>query len=147
MSRDTNRTRQDKNRRKALYKSAFDEVIGDPWQDREGMYSVLSNRSSISVAEGDFGMTPTTPNAAKPNVLDFFHDVETVLKELVEPELWQAFIITYVWGDIANKDSLSGLVGGNSLRNGLEQKIGRLLYARGIYPVKNYFSAQRTKRK
>jgi hypothetical protein len=150
VSRDSNKTREEKNRRKAIYKAAFVEVLGDPWQeDCEGAYNILSRRSAITVVESQFGLSPTTPNAARPLSMDFFCDVESVLHEVLDdmysdgkPAL-ERFKITYGNGDIDDPDALSGRVGASSQRNIIEQKIGKLLWVRGISPVKKYFSAKR----
>jgi hypothetical protein len=129
----------------AKYKSAFDEIIGDPFAFPEpipGMYEELKKKSAITIVEpGKAGATPSPVNKAKPNHLDFFVDVEGSVQDgllsyqlrtnYTFDELLVLFDNTYWIED--------GTVFTQKERAEIEQIIGRILSARKISPAGRYF--------
>lgn len=130
-----------KNKKKAelvgKYKSAFDEVIGDPYahpEPIEGHYSMLKSRSSIAIVEHKRDSSPSPVNQARPNQLDFFCDVDAAIKdglESIEQDL-DMFTNTYFLEQAPMFNQ--------SVRALVEQTVGRILVARKISPVSKYFT-------
>jgi len=117
----------------ARNKLAFTEILGDPFLDIDGAYTTLHFRSSISSIENNYGDTKETVSAAKPSVSDFFCDVENVVNTVIEDKsLLDRFFSTYFY-DIQELSK-------EQCRH-LEQRIGRIFRARGISPIKRYFTA------
>ena len=126
-----------------LNKSAFDEVIGDPFglEETIGHYVTLNTQSVIK-AVNELGLGHGTANPAKPSPVDFTCDVEKVIKlgltrymrgdKLAAAKLLRTFIATYI------TESGTRIFSSNERRD-IEQIIGRLLLERQISPVRLYF--------
>jgi hypothetical protein len=135
---DSNKTRLKQKREKEKNKAAFVAIIGDPYNDIDGIYITLHGRSSISSIEANFGEATETVNPCKPSVSDFFCDVENALRDAIPNAVFGDFTFTYFGGmDLLSKKT----------RNQLEQKVGKLLRTRGIYPVKRYFTVNPKEKK
>jgi hypothetical protein len=129
--------------RAAKYKRAFDEVIGDPFaygEPIEGHYITLKNSSKVKVAGTNIPESPSPPNRAKPNFIDFFCDVESAVEDGLEaysiteaPRLWTIFIDTYI-------TQIGEYTFNQKERAEVEQYIGRIFVSRGISPVQKYFT-------
>lgn len=130
------------------YKTAFDEIIGDPYALNEpitGHYQVLKQRSSIYIIKPGTGGSPTPINKAKPNQLDFFIDTENSVTDGLATyqqktdytldQVLQLFDNTY-WLE-------SGVIFTQKERAEVEQIVGRILVARKVSPVRRYFIAIR----
>jgi hypothetical protein len=132
-----------------LNKSAFDEVLGDPYGLEEvvGQYVTLNTRSTIRIAN-ELGLGHGTTNPAKPSPIDFICDVEKAVRlgltqysrgdEDQFPTLLKTFIATYI------TEEATGIFDANERRD-IEQIIGRILMDRGIAPVRRYFLTIRKK--
>lgn len=138
---DTNPTR----RRAAVNKKAFDDVIGDPFSNDEaleGHYGIMRHRSILSATRNNFGETPATINAARPNAIDFCCDVEKVIIKVLgdDPKLLKLFIECYVTG---TAEDIAATPLTQVERSYLEQRLGRMFLANGISPVIRYFTTIR----
>lgn len=119
--------------RYAQNKAAFNDVIGDPYAKPdpiEGQYYRLKRRSTMRVANID-DVGHATGNAARPNAMDFFCDVERCVNQVItNKHVLENFWITYLEDDpLLNQHE----------RNELEQKIGKKFAAHRISPVARYF--------
>jgi hypothetical protein len=129
----------DKNPTRARHadnKKAFVDVLGDPFAPEpiEGHYNLLKRRSSIGAMKTNFDEGQATDNPARPNALDFFCDVERVVKEVIQDRnILNKFETIYMIGEI-EKPELS-----QAERNRLEQRLGKLFKAYRISPVSKYF--------
>lgn len=129
----------------AKFKNSFDEIIGDPFAKPEpiqGHYSLLRSGSGVKVADNDFTAGVGSPNAARPNIVDFFVDVESAIADGLKKysstyDHTKLFLNTYLWED-SKRATFS-----QAERAVLEQIIGRILVARSISPVGFYFTAIR----
>ena len=124
----------------AEYKEAFDDVFGDPFatpEPREGRYNLLRGRSSIMATKNNFDEGKGTSNPARPNLIDFFCDVEKTVQTVIttRKEL-HIFEFTYILENI--NDSFTP-----QRRMELELAIGKLLRDRRISPVSRYFTTVR----
>jgi hypothetical protein len=123
----------------ARNKSAFDEVIGDPYaypEPIQGHYAMLKSRSSISVAGADQS-SPSPVNRARPTAVDFFVDVDGVIEDAmttIGDNAFDTFLNTYVYED----DSKS--VFNQKERAKIEQLVGNILVERKISPTTKYFT-------
>ena len=122
---------------------AFHEVLGDVFSDpvREGHYLSLQNRSSIRVANNDFGSGKATGNASRPSTVDFTVDVEKSIKDALmglynNPVYFEAFMNTWVY----ENDSYQI---GEESRAEIIQAVGKTFLERGIAPVSDYFKVIR----
>jgi hypothetical protein len=136
---DSNVTRYRYNQQYALNKAAFEDVIGDPFAHPEpiqGQYITLRTRSSIMIAKNsDEGKA--TKNPATPNIIDFFCDVERIVKRVLKDEaLFDKFMDTYIYQ--TTEDAFT-----KEERSRLEQQIGKLFIAYKISPVAKYFKVIR----
>lgn len=127
--------------RHAAYKKAFTEILGDPFalEEIEGQYNEMRRKCPMHIQRLN-GLGHETKNPAKPNAMDFYCDVERVIEEVVDTNLLPKFEKIYIMGDIDNPQ-LS-----QAQRNRLEQRIGKLLIAHKIYPVRDYFKTIRKRR-
>ena len=177
-----NKTRDQEQKRARKYKTAFDTVFGDPWkiinradfvtgdseedeekgdlafrrahEATEGLYNVLSKRSSISAVDNSKEHSSGGTNVSRPSPMDFLIDVEQALDKAFEKyakhanDMKIAFALTYIQGVI--DDPLSIKKKGRK-RAELEQLVGRFLRARRIYPTatwdgKGYFDCPRKRK-
>jgi hypothetical protein len=127
--------------RQSMNKRAFDEIIGDPYakpDPLEGHYAALKCRSSVSVANID-SAGHGTRNAASPNALDFFCDVESAVDDALEVSGFtlSQFTNTYI------EEDRSKYILTQTERAEIEQVVGRILVARKISPSSKYFTAIR----
>jgi hypothetical protein len=134
-----------------LNKRAFDEVIGDPYsiEPIEGHYFALKHKSAKMTAWVDGqSASPATKNAAQPNHIDFFCDVDSIISEGLDifqrsdfgrskNQLLQLFDNTY-WNEVEP-------IFDQHDRADLEQIIGRILRARKVSPVSLYFTTVKGK--
>ncbi len=171
---DTNKTREREQRRNARYKAAFDVVFGDPWRviersdyvlgergdeafikaqgSMEGLYSLLSKRSTISAIDNSKDSPSGSPNASRPSPADFIIDVDRALDAAFENEFIgteNMFRITYMDGDI---DSTLSIPKKGTERGRIELLVGRYLVARKIWPITTkkgtgYFDATRQRKR
>jgi hypothetical protein len=130
-----------KKNRFAENRRAFVDVFGDPKAQPEsiaGQYQTLKSRGNMASALGNIGEGKTTKNLASPCIVDFFCDVDKVLKlELTDLE-YRLFKETYIY-----EDEHGGF--NDQERNAIEQRLGKLFRLRGISPVVRYFMAFRKK--
>lgn len=137
---DTNVRRARQNERYAEYKRAFDDVIGDPFAKPEpimGHYTGMKNRSAIMVAKNNFGDGHATGNAARPNPIDFFCDVERTVEIAIDDKnVLIKFADTYIIESTETAFTAQE-------RMYLEMKIGKAFMDHGISPVSNYFKTVR----
>jgi hypothetical protein len=137
---DSNASRARATERFRKNKSAFDEVIGDPFAHPEpiyGQYHLLKRRSSISAAKNNFDEGRTTSNKARPSIVDFFCDVErTVENALVEKNILIKFADTYI-------TEITDAAFTPEERSDIEQIVGKALRDHGISPVRVYFTTIR----
>lgn len=132
----------------AKYKSAFDEICGDPYSLHEptiGQYESLKTRSSIAVMEPMAQSSPSPENRARPNHLDFFVDVES---SVMDGLLAYQKNSQYEFNDLLTLfDNTYWLETGDKFtqkeRAEVEQHVGRILVARKISPITKYFTAIR----
>jgi hypothetical protein len=132
---DSNKHRAKKKQELAKNKRAFNEIIGDPFSDdgQDGVYNQLHQSSSISSIEGSYGESPGIVYAGKPSVLDFFCDVDMVIRDVIEnTKLREEFGLIYFQYELTIWD--------DNRRNKYEQLIGKELLRRGISPIKRYFT-------
>lgn len=124
-------------------KLAFDDIIGDPFAWPEpvmGQYAKLKNRSSIIVTRNSFDEGQITINPARPNVIDFFCDVEHAIASVVLPEDLQNFVDTYI-------TEVSTTIYTPQERSRIEQRVGKVFRQRKLTPVARYFTANRVKKR
>jgi len=138
--------RDRKSERTAKYKRAFDEIVGDPYaypDPIEGHYITLKNSSGVKVAGTDYPTSSSPVNGARPNIIDFFVDVDAAIKDGLDVfgKTWRepdqvefVFQTTYITEDDAYYQF------NQKERAELEQNIGRLLVARHISPTAKYFT-------
>jgi hypothetical protein len=112
--------------RRAKYQRSFTEVMET--------YESMKYRSAIqAVDDSKEGRTSTNP--AKPSVSDFICDVENAILFVVKTqEMLTKIINTYIMGD----EELT-----KSKQHQLEQRIGKIFSARGIWPSALYFRSIR----
>jgi hypothetical protein len=130
----------------ARYKSAFDEIIGDPYAypaPIDGHYSMLKSRSSISSVKHKQNSAPGPVNRARPNPLDFFCDVDRAIKDALatfKPNQYEdgAFTLDEIFYNTYFTEN--GLIFMQAERSVIEQLVGRILVARKISPVSKYFT-------
>jgi hypothetical protein len=127
----------------AANKRAFTDVFGDPFALPEaltGHYQSFKSKGLLQAMKCNFDEGKATGNAARPNVIDFYCDVERIVhNELTKPEV-ERFIDIYL--EETGDGGLSP-----EYRSELEQRIGRGLRRAGITSVRLYFSVRRSKRK
>ena len=119
-------------------KLAFDDVIGDPFAWPEpviGQYRKLKSRSSV-MAVNNSQEGRGTDNPARPNVVDFFCDVEHAVISVLSPEELQKFVDTYI--SESTETAFTPLE-----RSRIEQRIGKVLRQRKLSPVSKYFTVIR----
>lgn len=139
--------RDRKSERAAKNKKAFNEIIGDPYaypEPIEGHYSTLRNSSGVRVAGLEYPTSSSPVNGARPNVVDFFCDVDAAIRDGLEvfnkndlapspleklDEIFQNTYVTEIGMRFSQQD-----------RAVLEQHIGRILVARHISPTSKYFT-------
>jgi DNA-binding phage protein len=130
-----NRTQHAKNRK------AFEDILGDPFampDSIDGHYHRMKFRSLLMAAKFDFDEGTVTANSAKPTAVDFYCDVELMVREVItDEESFMKFIETY----LTKPDGLTDLTAIE--RDFYEQRLGRMFRARGISPVAKYFTAIR----
>ena len=130
----------------AVNKSAFVDIIGDPYAYKEivdGHYMTLKSRNSITCVNNE--QTSKSPvNGARPSTTDFAIDVESAVSDGLEAytkqdtkkrtleQLKELFDNTYLLGtgDAFNQNE----------RAEIEQHVGRILVKRSISPVSKYFT-------
>jgi hypothetical protein len=120
---------------------AFVDVFGDPKAQPEaipGQYQTLKSRGNMASALGNIGEGKTTKNMASPCIVDFFCDVDKVVRLELNDEEYKLFAKTYIY------EVESGGLTDNE-RNNIEQRLGKLFRLRGISPVVRYFMAFRKK--
>ena len=117
-------------------KKAFDRCISE-------------YRNSVNTGLGciplDSGGAATERNNAKPNHLDFRADVQKVVKVVIkEDDLRVWFWTTYRWDspDSIERELFAQKMLGDR-RHAWEQRIGRILIEREIFPLKKYFTSER----
>lgn len=122
-------------------RNAFVEVLGDPGEEKrriepvDGWYHTFKTKSTIAAMRNNFDQSATSRNPAAPSVLDFFCDVESIIKTAItEAKQLAEFWKTFVTGEEAEAEWLTP-----SVKNRLQQKIGRLFIKRHISPVHKYF--------
>ena len=132
----------------ARNKSAFDEIIGDPYSLPDpinGHYAELKQRSSIKIAELNDSSSGTA-NPARPNHLDFFVDVESAITDGLDVyakeysfdgDVYETFLNTYVF-ELSKEFCFT-----QKERADVEQLIGHIFITRGIYPAAKYFTTIR----
>ena len=124
---------------------AFHEVLGDVFSDpvREGHYLSLQNRSSIRVANNDFGSGKATGNASRPSTVDFTVDVEKSIKDSLcvlfsseSPYNFECFmdVFVYEYGNYSLDDVT---------KSEIIQAVGKTFLERSIAPVSDYFKVIR----
>lgn len=130
----------------AKYKRAFDEIIGDPYtkpDPTEGEYLTRKSKSVVRIGGADISQKYSgTTKEAKPNDIDFFCDCDNAIKDGLDVFEWRenldqkifVFYTTYFTED-PNYYQFT-----QKERSVLEQHIGRILVARGISPVRKYFT-------
>lgn len=122
----------------AANKQAFDDVFGNPFAKPEpftGQYQILKGRGQIAAMQySDEGRA--TRNPAKPNLMDFFCDVENIITRNLDSVEQAKFQATYIYESGPNQFT-------DKERSEVEQKLGRLLRARKISPVSRYFKTIR----
>lgn len=137
---DSNRTRVQNRQRFLRNKNAFEEIFGDPFTQPDGVmgqYEALKAKSSLIVALSTLEDNTATPNPARPNLIDFFCDVERIASiALKDEEMERKFFETYL--SQTTKKAFT-----HDERIKLEQRIGQLLLAYGISPVSRYFRTVR----
>ena len=131
----------------AKYKRAFDEIIGDPYAHPEqidGEYMARKSRSSISIGGTSVDQQSSSPvREARPNDVDFFCDVEAAVRDGLDVYGWREDLIqklfifetTYITEDPGYYQFTQ------KERAEIEQHIGRIFVARGISPVRKYFTS------
>lgn len=135
---DTNLSRVRARERWIENKTAFDDVMGDPFAYPEpfaGQYQKLKSRSSIMAVQNDLDVGKATLNPARPNAVDFFCDVEHAIESVLSPEEVVKFVATYIF----EVDSILT----PQERSKLEQRVGRVFRQRRLSPVARYFTAIR----
>lgn len=120
-------------------KWAFDDIFGDPFATPEpmtGHYQTLKSRGAVAAMKNNFDEGKATRNPAAPNIMDFFCDVEKVVNSSLTPDEYQKFVNTYIYenpdGGFTSKE-----------RTDVEQRLGRILRAKKISPVRRYFTTIR----
>lgn len=143
-----------KSERWARNSAAFREIIGDPFNRTEGesdpiqgQYAEFRSNSTVKVQDMEAMSKGGSANAARPNALDFFCDVEAAVADGLNkfyhhdvagrsvPQLEWVFLNTYVreTGEMFNQ----------AARAKIEQIIGNIFLARSISPTGKYFTAIR----
>ncbi len=119
-------------------KLAFDDIIGDPFAWPEpviGQYHKLKSRSSVmAIKNSDEGRA--TLNPARPNVIDFFCDVEHAIESVLSPEELYKFVDTYITESTETAFTPQE-------RSKIEQRVGKIFRQRKLAPVARYFTAMR----
>jgi hypothetical protein len=134
VSRETSRTLF------AANKNAFDDIFGDPFakEPLTGHYQILKSRSSVEAMKNNFDEGKATRNTASPNIIDFFCDVDKVVADTLTEDEHHRFILTYILevsdGGLTQKERMD-----------IEQRLGRILRAKKISPVRRYFQVVRRK--
>jgi hypothetical protein len=142
-----------KSERWARNSAAFREIIGDPFNRTEGesdpiqgQYAEFRSNSTVKVQDMEAMSKGGSANAARPNALDFFCDVEAAVKDGLakfaptwrEPDQVEfVFVTTYITED-SKYYSFN-----QSERSKIEQIIGNIFLARSISPTGKYFTAIR----
>lgn len=136
---DSNKTRVGNRERFQENKSAFVDVFGDPFakpEPIEGSYTRLKRRSTIQVQHIS-DETHDTKNPMKPNIYDYFCDVERAVDDaLTDTDTQRRFVETYI-----TEESTNALT--QSERTKIEQEIGKRLRVRKITPSTRYFKVIR----
>ncbi len=133
---DTNPTRV----RYAQNKAAFDDIIGDPFtvpDPVEGAYYRLKRSGGIKATQFT-GLGQGTTNLAKPNIMDFFCDVELTVELVIKNDT----LLARFWKTYLDDELLLG----QAERASLEQRIGKKLRAFRISPASRYFVSIRKAR-
>lgn len=133
--------RETKHERFVDNKWAFDDVFGDPFTTPEpmsGHYQTLKSRGAVAAMKNNFDEGKATRNPAAPNIMDFFCDVEKVLSQHLTPDESVKFVHTYIL-----EDQDQGFT--QKERTDVEQRLGRVLRAKKISPVRRYFTSIRGK--
>ena len=120
---------------------AFVDVFGDPSAQPDaipGQYQTLKSRGNMASALGNIGEGKSTKNLASPCIVDFFCDVDKVVRLELNPAEKQLFDETFIYEEESGGLNLNE-------RNNIEQRLGRLFRLRGISPVVRYFMAFRKK--
>jgi hypothetical protein len=141
-----------KQERFRLNKSAFDEIIGDPYaypEPVQGHYTTVITSSKIRPV-CNWGEGRSAPNLARPSPLDFCCDVENIVQlglvrfmrgdKAEAAKLLKVFINTYIIED-DKQESFSA-----TERREIEQIIGRILLDRHVAPIRKYFLTVRKKK-
>lgn len=131
--------RETKRERFVNNKWAFDDVFGDPFavpEPTNGHYQTLKSRGAVAAMKNNFDEGKATRNPAAPNIMDFFCDVEKVVNDNLTPDEVRKFVNTYFYekpdGEFNQKE-----------RTDVEQRLGRVLRAKKISPVRRYFTTIR----
>lgn len=136
---DSNRTRVGQRERFAENKQAFNDIFGDPFAQPEaidGTYNRLKRRSVINVQQINDSVADTK-NPAKPNIYDFFCDVEGIVDETItDMDVQKSFVETYI-----TEETTTALTPNERMK--LEQDVGARLRAYKISPATRYFTVIR----
>lgn len=135
-------TQYAKDCRAAENKSAFDEIIGDPFAKPEaisGHYMTIKSRGAVQAAQNNFDEGIATRNPACPNVTDFVCDVERTLELTLTPAELIMFVNTYIY-ELTGNGTFD-----QSARSRIEQRVGKAFRDNRISPVSKYFTAIRRK--
>jgi hypothetical protein len=135
-------TQYAKDCRAAENKSAFDEIIGDPFAKPEptsGHYVTIKSRGAVQAMQNNFDEGIATRNPSSPNVTDFICDVERTLELTLTPPELTMFVDTYIY-ELTGEGTFD-----QSARSRIEQRIGRAFRDNRISPVSKYFTAIRRK--
>jgi hypothetical protein len=130
----TNSSRFAENRR------AFVDIFGDPFalpESIEGQYQRLKSRG-LRDSLGHLGKSKTTKNLASPSPVDFFCDVDKIVKGELSDDEYRRFVDTYLLEN--EPPSLN-----QNERNYIEQRLGKMFLKRGVSPVIRYFMTFRKK--
>ncbi len=120
---------------------AFVDVFGDPSAQPDaipGQYQTLKSRGNMASALGNIGEGKSTKNLASPCIVDFFCDVDKIVKLELSDVEYQLFTETFIY-----EEETGGF--NAQEKNNIEQRLGKLFRLRGISPVVRYFMAFRKK--
>lgn len=132
-------------RKAAINKQAFDEIIGNPYgypEPIDGHYLTLKCKSTTNIAETE-QKSKSPVNGARPSLIDFGIDVERAVEDGLNGctelgsigYLKRLFDNTYLIG--------TGEIFDQNQRAKIEQIIGNILVQRSIAPASKYFTTIR----
>lgn len=122
----------------AANKRAFVDIFGDPFATPEpipGHYQTLKGRGPVAAMKNNFDEGKATRNPASPNIIDFFCDVERIIDDTLTDGERVKFRDTYLYEETGRLTQ--------DERTDIEQRLGRVLRAKAVSPVRRYFTVLR----